>query len=528
SLIGWSPSLLLLLKSFWSRDDGSPSCSSSLRTPALGGHVLVFPGEYSHWFNMRNIMEELVRRNHSVTVLGTFCVCYTVSVTFLTTLCSQVPFSRAEFHSVTEEFIHISMYELHRLSLPYKIQRMSDWIRRSFQYALQQCDSMLKNEQLMATLRASKFDAVLLDPMMMCGDLVANVLGLPFILSLRFSFGSIWERHCGQVPAPPSFVPPSPLIYTDRMTFKERLVSVLTYVWFCQNKSLMVWLPVRTGSPFSFCESLGNADIWLFRTFWDVETPRPTVPNFKRVGGLHCKPANQLPEDLEAFVQSSGNAGGVVASFGSMVTNLTTETVDVIAAAFGQIPQKVRTNTKVIDWIPQNDLLGTHTKTKIRVIVTQRHGGTNGLYEVIYHAVPLVGIPLFADQHSNLAQVGHQGAAIVLDFNHFTSDELTEALQAVIDQPSYKSTMQRLSALHHDRPMTPLNTAVFWVEFVMRHGGAHLRLASRDLNWFQYDSVDTGLALLVVMAITTVICWRMVHCFLRCCYCSRQRREKED
>uniref|UniRef100_A0A3Q3XGL0 UDP glucuronosyltransferase 2 family, polypeptide A4 n=1 Tax=Mola mola TaxID=94237 RepID=A0A3Q3XGL0_MOLML len=485
------------------RDDGSPSCSSSLRTPALGGHVLVFPGEYSHWFNMRNIMEELVRRNHSVTVL-------------VGDASPSVDYNNSRYAAK----FNFLVFKLHRLSLPYKIQRMSDWIRRSFQYALQQCDSMLKNEQLMATLRASKFDAVLLDPMMMCGDLVANVLGLPFILSLRFSFGSIWERHCGQVPAPPSFVPPSPLIYTDRMTFKERLVSVLTYVWLSVTSEVLWSLSLRKDtnrSPFSFCESLGNADIWLFRTFWDVETPRPTVPNFKRVGGLHCKPANQLPEDLEAFVQSSGNAGGVVASFGSMVTNLTTETVDVIAAAFGQIPQKVRTNTKVIDWIPQNDLLGTHT-----------HGGTNGLYEVIYHAVPLVGIPLFADQHSNLAQVGHQGAAIVLDFNHFTSDELTEALQAVIDQPSYKSTMQRLSALHHDRPMTPLNTAVFWVEFVMRHGGAHLRLASRDLNWFQYDSVDTGLALLVVMAITTVICWRMVHCFLRCCYCSRQRREKED
>lgn len=38
-------------------------------TPAHGGHVLVFPGEYSHWLNMRSIMEELVRRNHSVTVL---------------------------------------------------------------------------------------------------------------------------------------------------------------------------------------------------------------------------------------------------------------------------------------------------------------------------------------------------------------------------------------------------------------------------------------------------------------------------
>lgn len=40
-----------------------------LWTPARGGHVLVFPGEYSHWLNMRTITEELVRRNHSVTIL---------------------------------------------------------------------------------------------------------------------------------------------------------------------------------------------------------------------------------------------------------------------------------------------------------------------------------------------------------------------------------------------------------------------------------------------------------------------------
>lgn len=97
---------------------------------------------------------------------------------------------------------------------------------------------------------------------------------------------------------------------------------------------------------------------------------------------------------------------------------------------------------------------------------------------------------------------------------------------------SYKTSMQRLSTLHHDRPMSPLDTAIFWVEFVMRHGGApHLRLASRDLNWFQYHSLDTGLALLVVMATAAVICWKTVRCFLRCCCCcwsSRQRREKED
>lgn len=100
-----------------------------------------------------------------------------------------------------------------------------------------------------------------------------------------------------------------------------------------------------TGSPSSVCETLGNADIWLIRTFWDIETPRPTPPNFRYVGGLHCKPANQLPDDMEAFVQSSGDAGVVVVSFGSMVTNLMPERADVIAAAFGRIPQKVRGST---------------------------------------------------------------------------------------------------------------------------------------------------------------------------------------
>lgn len=63
------------------------------------------------------------------------------------------------------------------------------------------------------------------------------------------------------------------------------------------------------------------------------------------------------------------------------------------------------------------------------------HGGTNGLYEAVYHAVPLVGVPLFGDQPDNLARLSRTGAAIVLDFNHMTAEELTEALHAVINQP---------------------------------------------------------------------------------------------
>lgn len=40
-------------------------------------------------------------------------------------------------------------------------------------------------------------------------------------------------------------------------------------------------------------------------------------------------------------MQSSGEAGVVLVTFGSMITNLTSERAEVMAAAFGRLPQKV-------------------------------------------------------------------------------------------------------------------------------------------------------------------------------------------
>ncbi|CAJ0953565.1 unnamed protein product, partial [Ranitomeya imitator] len=66
---------------------------------------------------------------------------------------------------------------------------------------------------------------------------------------------------------------------------------------------------------------MGKAEIWLIRTYWDFEYPRPLLPNFEFVGGLHCKPAKPLPEDMEKIAESSGEHGIVVFSLGSMVKN---------------------------------------------------------------------------------------------------------------------------------------------------------------------------------------------------------------
>ena len=55
-------------------------------------------------------------------------------------------------------------------------------------------------------------------------------------------------------------------------------------------------LSFSPGRPTTLCETMGKAEIWLIRTYWDFEFPRPYLPNFEFVGGLHCNPAKPLPK----------------------------------------------------------------------------------------------------------------------------------------------------------------------------------------------------------------------------------------
>lgn len=56
---------------------------------------------------------------------------------------------------------------------------------------------------------------------------------------------------------------------------------------------------------------------------------------------LFCDAHILFSQEMEEFVQSSGENGIVVFSLGSMVSNMSEDRAKVIASAFAQIPQKV-------------------------------------------------------------------------------------------------------------------------------------------------------------------------------------------
>ena len=70
-----------------------------------------------------------------------------------------------------------------------------------------------------------------------------------------------------------------------------------------------------------------------------------------------------------------------------------------------------------------------------------------------------------------------------------------------------------------DQPETPLERAVYWTEFVMRHKGAkHLRLGSRYLAPYQRAMIDVYCVIAAVILFPVAL---LVAIIRKCC-CSKR------
>ena len=91
-----------------------------------------------------------------------------------------------------------------------------------------------------------------------------------------------------------------------------------------------------------------------------------------------------------------------------------------------------RNKIKIIiyhDFVYINFLNEGHDKTKVFVF----HGGVNGAFEAIYHGVPVVGIPLFADQLDDLIRMRSLGMAEYFEdgIREVTTDRLYKKIMKV-------------------------------------------------------------------------------------------------
>nr|XP_016850896.1 PREDICTED: UDP-glucuronosyltransferase 1-1 isoform X4 [Anolis carolinensis] len=518
SLVLWAFSLLI----------SSPSADA--------GKLLVLPMDGSHWLSMSKVLKKLSLKGHEIVVLVPETSLLLKDLSY-TTKIYPVPHTQKELEEVYQKFGHSLFSDEPFVKRVIQIHKN---LREFINMMYSSCHSLLHNEDLMNYVNVSRFDAVLTATTVPCGSILSDFFQIPVVNFLR-GIACNLDLKAAQCPSPPSFVPNMFSPFTDNMTFLQRVANMLirsmdfllckyVYSQFDDLASEFLHKDVTLLDLFS------KSPVWLLRYDFVFEYPRPTMPNMVFIGGINCVQKKNLTQEFEAIVNESGEHGIVVFSLGSMVSEIPMKKAMEIAEGLGTIPQTVlwrytgetppnlAKNTKLVKWLPQNDLLA-HPKT--RAFIT--HAGSHGVYEGICNGVPMVLMPLFGDQMDNAKRVESRGAGVALNIIEMTAKDISEALKAVIYDKKYKENIQRLSELHLDRPIHPLDLAVHWVEFVMKHKGApHLRPAAHDLNWVQYHSIDVLAFLLAASLLALFISMKCCMFCCRKCFCKSGRLTKKS
>ncbi|XP_063366976.1 UDP-glucosyltransferase 2-like [Cydia amplana] len=249
-----------------------------------------------------------------------------------------------------------------------------------------------------------------------------------------------------------------------------------------------------------------NVDMLFVNTNPIWEGNRPVPPGVVYLGQFHIPPVKDLPQDLNSYLDSS--RGVIYVSFGSNFSpsTLSEDKISFLITVFSKLPYDVLckwdtedlpalpSNVKIKKWLPQNDLL---RHPNIKLFITQ--GGMQSTDEAIVAGVPLIGIPLRADQFFNTEKYIQHKIGEKLNWDTLTEEEFYNTILKVVEDASYRQNVLKLRTLMADQPMSALERAVWWTEHVLRHGGArHLRAPAAGMGWAEYYELKLIAALLSI------------------------------
>ncbi|KAJ1522471.1 hypothetical protein ONE63_001661 [Megalurothrips usitatus] len=332
-----------------------------------------------------------------------------------------------------------------------------------------------------------------------------------------------WDLSRVGSPVQYAVMPQTLLWLTDDMTLWERVVNTV-YSLAGRGIGALFWdretqrvVDKHFGPGVPPIEDIAhNMSLLITNTHPALNGPRPFGHAVVEVGGLHIGKQKPLPKDLETFV-SGAKDGLIVFSLGSMVrtSSIPKDRAVALLDAFGTLKQRVvwkwegeapgpvPSNVLLSKWLPQFDVV-CHNNTRLFI----GHGGLLSTTEAAYCGVPMLGIAFFGDQHTNMAAIAKVGSGRKLSYSTLKdAGFFIQQVRDLLENHSYRENAKRLSARFHDRPMSAVDTAVFWTEHVIRHGGApHLLGAARRLYWHQELLLDVlAVVLLATAAVLAVL-----------------------
>jgi len=313
-------------------------------------------------------------------------------------------------------------------------------------YLLERINGLLRTADIvipsvLEQIKGEHFDYIIHDSMFGCGYLLAQILKLPAINSCtsfaqsKASFDKKMEQLSKTIP--------TEIVHefqslTDKIKEKYDVEIHSPYEVFCNPAPLAIVYTIKEFQPFS------EAFDQTYKFVGPSISSRLTKGNFdsSKIKGkslLYISLGtvfNQAMDFYKLCFRAFGNTDHtVVMSIGEKIQ----------IADLGETPA----NFIVKNYVPQTEVL-KHTKLFIT------HGGMNSTQEGLYFGVPLIVIPQTADQPVIAEQVAHIGAGIQLKMESLSANQLSEAVDYVLNQnsvhqavASIRESFQKSGGYHH-------------------------------------------------------------------------------
>ncbi|XP_013395883.2 UDP-glucuronosyltransferase 1-9 [Lingula anatina] len=397
--------------------------------------------------------------------------------------------------------------------------------RELLEQDLRLCDVLFKDSHVLQKLKEANYSLLLFDwENLGASAILAQFLAIPSISLSYQGFTEYWL-----ITHQPSFYAYTPHYlsrFSDHMGFWERLENVrmmisdnLLYDEFISRAEVLKLrhFPNSSWPHLRYTHERVSMHL-IAHAHFAFDYPRPIMPHVQTIPGLLWTPPKPLSKPLEDIMTSATN-GVIIVSFGTGFPTLPKAKAEIFAKVFAKLsqtviwryvgppPRSLGNNTHLVKWIPQNDALA-HPATKLFIT----HCGVSSTWETLYHAVPVVAMPLLWDQYQNARKLTDRAkVGETVSFLTLTETDLENAIEKVLKDRSYKENAQKMSVLLQDTPWTGYEELSYWINYVIRHNGT-LFLHSQPqykLTWYQYFLIDiivfvTGLCCLVIVG--TYIC----------------------
>ncbi|CAH0762836.1 unnamed protein product [Bemisia tabaci] len=459
-------------------------------------NILVFlPNPiWSHYVQVEHIIHSLGLRGHNVTVMSPYPTkngTGNVRHFFLAPETSPAYF----FGNLMERFTEA----------PHPIFRLGERKRRADQQVPQLLRSALFRDLIS---NDNKFDLIFTELFFGFEAFVAlgNIFNAPVVTYSSYGYDGDILRYSGAANAI-SYLSIKYLPYGGPMSLMQRLENTLLHIatvlyteyWYLPHHDALLAEYIPGPLP-RITDMLGNVSLFFLTANTALDGAKVYPPSVIEISGIHLKEPGPLDEDLKTIMDTAKN-GVIFFCFGSILkaSDFRREAIHAFLSVFEELDQtilwkadlnasewNIPKNVHIKDWFPQTSVLA-HPNC----VLFLTHGGVSSMMEAIKHAVPVVGIPFYGDQIVNLANAEYFGYGLRVTYKNLSQQSLRWAMTTVLGDSRFKENIRKASNIFTDKPMSSLETALYWIEYVARHKGAHhLKPLAAKMPWYQLLLLD--------------------------------------